>query len=362
MKPSEARDREYALDHRLAALADTLTFRLVTAQPVDPIAAIVATLRDQRGGHVPSGPSVAPEAGDFEAAKAYLQRYAIADTLDQWMRRLLRTKPERPIEWSIEYFTDIAGGSTEPQQTQQHQPQSSRGGRVRSDSVSTAATTATTATTAVPPRRNANPRILVVYYSAYGHVEALATAAAEGARDLFPGAHAELRRVPETLSSEKVEQQSIQHDPSVPEATLADIGAADAIIFGFGARFGTAPAQVCALLETTGGLWARGVLIGKPAAMLISTGTQHGGHEMAAHHFMSVLLHHGMVIVGPTSKDIEGPPGTNTGRASGGGPYAAGTLAGTDGARTVTVAELEMARRLGGRVAAIAARITVPFR
>lgn len=200
-------------------------------------------------------------------------------------------------------------------------------------------------------------KIQVVFYSMYGHVYRMAEAVAEGARSV-PGAEVLLRQVPETLSDEVIAKmgavearQAFAHVPVADAECLAD---ADAIIFGTPTRFGNMCAQMRAFLDRTGGLWARGALIGKVGSVFTSTGTQHGGHETTITSFHNTLLHHGMVVVGcPYSE----PGLTNMAEVTGGSPYGAGTLAGGDGSRQPSLNELAIARFQGAHVAKIAAKL-----
>ncbi len=200
-------------------------------------------------------------------------------------------------------------------------------------------------------------KIQVVFYSMYGHVYRMAEAIAEGARSV-PGAEVLLRQVPETLSDEAIAKmgavqarQAFAHVPVADSDSLAD---ADAIIFGTPTRFGNMCAQMRAFLDRTGGLWAKGALIGKVGSVFVSTGTQHGGHETTITSFHATLLHHGMIIVGcPYSE----PALTNMAEITGGSPYGAGTLAGGDGSRQPSLNELAIARFQGAHVAKIAGKL-----
>lgn len=201
-------------------------------------------------------------------------------------------------------------------------------------------------------------KLLVVFYSMYGHVWRLAEAVAEGARTV-QGAAVELRRVPETLSEEILEkmgardvQRGWQH---IPVCTVGELATADAIVFGTPTRFGNMCGQMRAFLDATGGLWAEGALVGKVGSVFVSTATQHGGQESTILSFHTTLLHHGMVIVGlPYS--FEGQMTVD--EISGGSPYGASTIAGGDGSRTPTANELAAAKFQGRHVASLAAKLT----
>jgi NAD(P)H dehydrogenase (quinone) len=200
-------------------------------------------------------------------------------------------------------------------------------------------------------------KVLIVYHSLYGHVHQMAQAVAEGVR-LVPGAEAVLRRVPETLGPEVIAamgataaQQSLA---DVAVATTAELATADAIIFGTPTRFGNMTGTMRQFLDATGGLWAKGALIGKVGSVFTSSGTQHGGQESTILSFHTTLLHHGMVIVGlPYSFSGQ----TTTDEVSGCSPYGASTIAGGKGERSPSDNELAGARFQGQHVASIAAKL-----
>jgi NAD(P)H:quinone oxidoreductase type IV len=203
-------------------------------------------------------------------------------------------------------------------------------------------------------------KIQIIFYSTYGHVHKMAEAIAEGARKVS-GAEVDLYQVAELISEESLERigakaarQAFAHIPIAQPDVMAD---ADAIIFGTPTRFGNMAAQMRNFLDQTGQMWAKGTLIGKVASVFTSTATQHGGQETTITSFHSTLLHHGMVIVGvPYSC----PGLTNMTEITGGGPYGAGTLAGSDGKRAPSENELDIARFQGRHVAEITARLVRP--
>ncbi|MGV8120422.1 MAG: NAD(P)H:quinone oxidoreductase [Candidatus Xenobiia bacterium LiM19] len=200
-------------------------------------------------------------------------------------------------------------------------------------------------------------KILVVYYSMYGHIHRLAEAVAEGVREV-EGAEAVLRRVPETLSEEilgkmgAVEaQKSMAH---IPVCTVNELAEADAIIFGTPTRFGNMCGQMKQFLDATGGLWSKGSLVGKAGSVFTSSATQHGGQESTILSFQIVLLHHGMVVVGlPYS--FQGQTGID--EMKGGSPYGISTIAGSQGERMPSEIELAGARYQGKHVAVIAKKL-----
>jgi len=196
-------------------------------------------------------------------------------------------------------------------------------------------------------------KVLVLYHSTYGHIETMANAVAEGAR--ATGALVDVRRVPETVPREIAEKSHYKLDQAAPLATIDDLPNYDAIIFGFGTRFGRMPSQMSAFLDQAGGLWARGALTGKVGSIFTSTATQHGGQEATILTSLPNLLHFGMVIVGlPYAWQGQ----MRLDEVTGGSPYGASTLTGGDGARQPSANELEGARFQGEHVAKIAAKLT----
>lgn len=195
-------------------------------------------------------------------------------------------------------------------------------------------------------------KVLVLYYSSYGHIEAMASAIAEGVREA--GAQATIKRVPELVPEEIARSSGIKLDQAAPVATVAELPDYDAIIFGTPTRFGNMASQMRNFLDQTGGLWAKGALIGKVGSVFASTATQHGGQETTITSFHTTLLHHGMVIVGvPYSEARQ----TSMSEITGGSPYGATTIAAGDGSRMPSENELAIARFQGKHVAAIAAKL-----
>ncbi len=199
--------------------------------------------------------------------------------------------------------------------------------------------------------------VLIPFYSLYGHVSAMAQAVAEGV-DQVEGAVAILRRVPETLSPEIIEKMGATEAQKalsvVPVCTVDELAAADAIIFGAPTRFGNMCGQMRQFLDATGGLWAKGALVGKVGGVFCSTGTQHGGQETTLLTFMCTLFHHGMIVAG---LPYAYPGLTRMDEVTGGTPYGASTLAGPDGSRMPTQNELDGARFQGRHVAEIAMKL-----
>ena len=195
-------------------------------------------------------------------------------------------------------------------------------------------------------------KVLVLYYSSWGHVEQMAHAAAEGAREA--GAEVTVKRVPELVPEEVARQFHYKLDQQAPVADPNELADYDAIIFGTPTRFGNMAAQMKQFLDQTGGLWAKGALVGKVGSVITSTASQHGGQETTLTSFHTVLLHHGMVIVGlPYS--FQGQNGVEA--VKGGSPYGATTIAAGDGSRQPSQVELDGARYQGRHVATIAGKL-----
>jgi NAD(P)H dehydrogenase (quinone) len=195
-------------------------------------------------------------------------------------------------------------------------------------------------------------KVLVIYYSAYGHIETMANAVAEGARQA--GATADVKRVPELVPFDIASTSHYKMDQSAPIAQVSDLENYDAIIFGTGTRFGRMSSQMANFLDQAGGLWARGALHGKVGAAFTSTATQHGGQETTLFSIITNMLHFGMVIVG-LDYGFAGQMGLDM--AHGGSPYGATTIAGGDGSREPTATDLEGARYQGRRVAEAAEKL-----
>jgi NAD(P)H dehydrogenase (quinone) len=204
-----------------------------------------------------------------------------------------------------------------------------------------------------PTPENTMPaKILVLYYSSYGHIETMAGAVAEGAREA--GADVAVKRVPELVPADVAAKSGFKVDQAATIASVDELPDYDAIILGVPTRFGNMPAQMKNFLDQTGGLWFTGKLIGKVGSVFSSSATQHGGQESTILSTHTVLLHHGMVIVGlPYS--FQGQMGV--GEVTGGSPYGASTIADGNGSRMPSANELAGARFQGKHVAQIAARL-----
>lgn len=195
-------------------------------------------------------------------------------------------------------------------------------------------------------------KVLVLYYSSYGHIETMAHAIAEGARSA--GAIVDVKRVPETVPEDIARGAHFKLEQDAPVATVAELADYDAIIVGTGTRFGRMSSQLAAFLDQAGGLWARGALNGKVGAAFTSSASQHGGNETTLFSIITNLLHFGMTIVGL--------PYSHAGQMSldeivGGAPYGATTIAGGDGSRQPSHIELDGARHQGEIVAKTAAKL-----
>lgn len=195
-------------------------------------------------------------------------------------------------------------------------------------------------------------KVLVLYYSSYGHIETMAHAVAEGARGA--GAEVSVKRVPELVPEAVAKASHFKLDQAAPIASVEELAEYDAIILGVPTRFGNMPAQMKNFLDQTGGLWFNGKLIGKVGSVFTSSATQHAGQESTILSTHTVLLHHGMVIVGlPFSFQGLG----KLDEVTGGSPYGASTIAGSDGSRQPSANELDGARFQGKHVAEIAAKL-----
>jgi NAD(P)H dehydrogenase (quinone) len=204
----------------------------------------------------------------------------------------------------------------------------------------------------------ADMKILVVFYSLYGHVYKMAEAVAAGAREI-PQATVELRRVPETLPKEVLEKmgalEAQKKFAQIPVCTVDELAEADAVIFGTPTRFGNMCGQMRQFLDATGQLWLKGALVGKVGSVFVSSATQHGGQESTILNFHTTLLHHGMVIVGlPYSFAGQ----MRIDEVTGSSPYGASTIAGGKGERSPSENELAAARFQGQHVAGIAYKLT----
>jgi NAD(P)H dehydrogenase (quinone) len=201
-------------------------------------------------------------------------------------------------------------------------------------------------------------KLLVVYYSMYGHIYELAKAIAEGASSVA-GVNVEIRRVPETLPRDVLEKmhalESLDAQKGVPVCTVDELGNADAVIFGSPTRFGNMCGQMKQFLDATGSLWVKGALVGKVGSVFTSSNTQHGGQESTILSFIILLLHHGMVVAGlPYSFKGQMEIDEITGCS----PYGASTIAGPDGSRMPTANELAGARFQGQYVANLAKKLS----
>jgi NAD(P)H dehydrogenase (quinone) len=195
-------------------------------------------------------------------------------------------------------------------------------------------------------------KVLVLYYSSYGHIEAMAGAVAEGARST--GATVDIKRVPETAPEETAKAAHFKLDQAAPVAKIEDLADYDAIIVGAPTRFGRMPSQMAAFLDQAGGLWAKGALNGKVGGAFTSSATQHGGNETTLFSIIANLLHFGMVIVGlPYSHGGQ----MTLDEIAGGAPYGATTIAGGQGQRMPSAIDLAGARHQGELVARTASKL-----
>jgi len=197
------------------------------------------------------------------------------------------------------------------------------------------------------------PKVLVLYYSSFGHIETMANAVADGARGA--GAEVAVKRVPETVPTELAKASHYKVEQGAPIASVDELADYDAIIVGAPTRYGRMPAQMAAFLDQTGGLWKRGALNGKIGAAFSSSASQHGGNEMTLISIIATLMHLGMVIVGlPYSFQAQ----LNVDEVLGGSPYGATTVAGAQGQRQPSQIDLDGARFQGRLVAELAQKVT----
>ena len=195
-------------------------------------------------------------------------------------------------------------------------------------------------------------KVLVLYYSSYGHIEQMADAIAEGAREA--GAEAVVKRVPELVPDDVARNAHYKLDQRAPIATIAELADYDAIVVGTGTRFGRISSQMANFLDQAGGLWARGALHGKVGGAFTATATQHGGQEATLFSIIANLLHFGMVVVG---LDYGHTSQMTIEEVTGGSPYGATTITGGDGSRWPSAIELAGARYQGRRIAEVAKRL-----
>jgi NAD(P)H dehydrogenase (quinone) len=195
-------------------------------------------------------------------------------------------------------------------------------------------------------------KVLVLYYSAYGHIEAMAHAVAEGAREA--GATVDVKRVPELVPPEVAKASHYKLDQAAPVASINDLADYDAIVIGAGTRFGRIASQMANFLDQAGGLWARGALHGKVGGAFTSTATQHGGQETTLFSIITNLLHFGMVVVG-LNYGFAGQMKLD--EVTGGSPYGATTITGGDGSRQPSANELDGARYQGKVIAETAIKL-----
>jgi NAD(P)H dehydrogenase (quinone) len=195
-------------------------------------------------------------------------------------------------------------------------------------------------------------KVLVLYYSAYGHIETMANAVAEGARGT--GAHVDIKRVPELVPEDVARKSHYKMDQPAPIAKIDDLANYDAVIIGAGTRFGRLPSQMASFLDQAGGLWARGAMHGKVGGAFTSSATQHGGQETTLFSIITNMLHFGMLVVG---LDYGHAGQMTLAEITGGSPYGASTIAGSDGSRKPSENELVGARYQGRRIAETAQRL-----
>ncbi|MBW0150975.1 MAG: NAD(P)H:quinone oxidoreductase [Phenylobacterium sp.] len=195
-------------------------------------------------------------------------------------------------------------------------------------------------------------KVLVLYYSAYGHIETMAQAVAEGARET--GAQVDIKRVPDLVPEEVAKAAHYKLDQAAPVASIQDLAEYDAIIIGVGTRFGRMASQMANFLDQAGGLWASGALNGKVGGAFTATATQHGGQETTLFSLITNLMHFGLVVVG---MDYGYQAQMRLDEVTGGSPYGATTITGGDGSRQPSQTELDGARYQGRRIAEVAKKL-----
>ncbi|MDP1875785.1 NAD(P)H:quinone oxidoreductase [Phenylobacterium sp.] len=195
-------------------------------------------------------------------------------------------------------------------------------------------------------------KVLVLYYSAYGHIETMAEAVAEGARQA--GVQVDIKRVPDLVPEEVAKAAHYKLDQAAPVASIQDLAEYDAIIIGVGTRFGRMASQMANFLDQAGGLWASGALNGKVGGAFTSTATQHGGQETTLFSIITNLMHFGLVVVG---MDYGYQAQMRLDEVTGGSPYGATTITGGDGSRQPSQTELDGARYQGRRIAEVAKKL-----
>lgn len=195
-------------------------------------------------------------------------------------------------------------------------------------------------------------KVLVLYYSSYGHIETMAKAVAEGAKKA--GAQVDIKRVPELVTESVAIAAHYKIDQSAPLARIEDLVEYDAIIIGVGTRFGRIASQMAHFLDQAGSIWAKGLLKGKVGGAFTSTATQHGGQETTLFSLITNMLHFGMIVVG-LPYDFQGQ--TRLDEVTGGSPYGATTISGGDGSRHPTANELDGARYQGHHIASVAIKL-----
>jgi NAD(P)H dehydrogenase (quinone) len=196
------------------------------------------------------------------------------------------------------------------------------------------------------------PKLLILYYSSFGHVEAMAHAVADGV--ISTGAEADIRRVAETVPAEAAKAMHFKLEQAAPLLNPADLPGYDGVILGAPTRFGRMPTQMAAFWDQTGPLWMQGALVGKIGAAFTATASQHGGQETTLLSMLTNMMHHGMLLAGLPST-FQGQMGVDEIR--GGSPYGPTTITGGDGSRQPSASELDGARFLGAHVARIAAKL-----
>lgn len=350
MNPSSVdnpQKRAYVQEHRLWLLGEVIAMTLMHQRPENPLDIVLGVLRSEQRKRTES---VDPPPLDIvNETKVYLQAHRIPNLLEEWMRYLTESQPLNPLEWSIQYFTEVQNTRSGVGNLAFSSPtRTGDNTTVPSSRASVAPSEGIGASTMHPITQDGRrkPKVLIVFYSAYGHISQLVKAIREG---VVEGSGIPMiKRFPETLSTDQAQRMQLTAaDASVLECTQMDFVEADAVMFGFPTRFGNPPAQVLAMMDATGQLWANGSMTAKIGAVFTSSATQHGGQETTILNFHKTLLHHGMIVIGVDPRDLN----SQTDVVEGGSPYGMSTISGAQGERQPSEGELRLSRKFGARVA-----------
>lgn len=332
-------NRQYVQQQRLWLIGEYLTQGIIQEQPSNIWSYAQRRLEDCRRALTNNPPESgvsslveAPPSDVSSDVKDYLQRNDVAYMIEEWLQSVLDVKPPDVINFSQQHFR--------VRDPDPHAPDKTKSGTSQHGS------------TAAP--KKASCRILIAYYSAYGHTATIANCIAKGAEDA--GAIITMKRFGEILTPEEQKRLQISSADvgTIPEVVVSDFGCHDAIVFGFPTRFGEPPAQVSAVMEGTGQLWQAGALSGRVGAVFTSTADEHSGQETTIVNFHRVLMHHGMVVMGMDPKELQK---AGTTEVQGCTPYGMSTITDTTGQRLPSSVEMSLAEGFGKRIAETTAKI-----